>query len=321
MAENNNLSEAMDNIFDEAYVEWGEVHRPGIAENIFVLMMFFTGIIGFASTLFLAITIRRFKRLRTRINTYIFNIAVLTVVYYLSNPILDILFVFTKYEYVWCWSYHLESAAIFMVFVMSFCMLLDWTLMAFKTNFMVRTGSVHKYFIGFLYVLGVIIWLLHGLDCQFSFFVTDVLLYNIGYIAICVSVAILDIIIAKSKVPYESTKTIYAVTMANLFVYAWLPSYLLYSLINENLNYTDHSILVQILFVVTRLCTAFGHLSGIIACYLLGRRNKHFKMAFDRTFKKSVKNYDTDDLDVASDDEKEEDGLTISRGAPQIFVN
>ncbi|XP_019871134.2 uncharacterized protein LOC109599567 [Aethina tumida] len=319
MAENNNLSELMDNIFEEGYVEWGEVPPPIIGEKIFDWMMLFIGIVGLVTPLFLAITIRRFKRLRTRINTYIFNIMLLTIVYYINSPVMEILYIFVKFEYLWCWSFHLECTAVFMIFIMSFCMLLDWTLMAFHPNFMVRTRSIHKYFISFLYVLGLIVWLLKGFGCQYSFFITDVLFHNIAFIIVCVSIAILDIIIAKNKVPYESTKTMYAVTMANLFVYSWLPEFVSYNLLDQ--NYTDNPIILLILLVIARLSTAFAHLSAVIACYLLGHRNKHFKMAFDRTFKKLVKNYDTDDLDVASEDEKEADGSIVERGTPQSFVN
>ncbi|CAH0555576.1 unnamed protein product [Brassicogethes aeneus] len=105
-----------------------------------------------------------------------------------------------------------------------------------------------------------------------------------------------------TNLPYEATKTVYCLTVANIFVLSWLPHFVLHYFLLIGFHAQWH---------VTLLITGlFGYASPVVVVWILGRKNKHFKMAYNRSFKRSLSIYQNGNLDVSDDEEcKTEDQI------------
>lgn len=250
-------------------------------------------------------------------NTYIMNVAILSVVYYVVIQVFLILIITPKY---FCWVYYLGISALCLQYLMAFCMLLDWTLTTFKASFIEKIGNFHKHIFFILYLFSLAVYVFQILmDCHLQMLKTDLLFFRIAFITICFAMAILDIILIRINVPKEATKEFYVVKIANLYVFAWLPELIIHDLL-QDVDLDFHIVIYKILVFLGKVSVICAYACPILVYYLLVVHNKHFRLAFYRSWKRSLKNYESDDLDIVSNEEGHGEGPAVDVIEPSLII-
>lgn len=249
----------------------------------------------------------KYKRLRKDLNLYIANYAIMNLSYYVVAPILLLVHVlfsmgFSFFVHLLCYIAVLENTFLFGSFIFATLLGVEWTISFLKPELLVKYRKSHKYKYLILYCLIAVIMMLGGLGCLFKFeFLQTLLFYSMPFVIF--ALVFIHYVRRRKVLGMEQLKTEYALWIFTIAVGCYVPIYLLDLILTSIGPYAYHTITL-IIFLCEYILSFLATPSPVFILYYLIKWNKHFKMAFDTTFKRSVRNYGADNLDDASDNEE-----------------
>ncbi|XP_072399534.1 uncharacterized protein [Diabrotica undecimpunctata] len=250
--------------------------------------------------IFLVIVILRFRRLHAiRSNIYILNMSILNIIYYLCSPLFYIIcHLFSAYEQASVLILQTQSTLLTLYTTFALTMGIDWFLMVSKPQLMKRFQQRYKYVIFAIYILFFIEWIVAFIYSEVEH-IARANSFTIFYVIYAAILTVLNILKRRMEIRLESKNTEYAFIVSNIVIYCYLPIFLFHLLLLVPSAFVDKVLLyLEIIpeFIET------GH--PILVIYMLWRLNKYFKMAFSKSFTRSVQSYEDDNLDVSENDQR-----------------
>lgn len=273
---------------------------------IFEFANFFLGIAAVVSDVLIVYFVFRFKRLRKNMNIYVANFALMNLIYYITAPVLLLAHVVlalgnANFYNTFCYVSTIEYTFLTASFVIVTCMGLEWTVSILQPGLTKRCRVILKAkYAAFYSLLGLILLSsLAGCLAHYEI-IKAILYYQMPTITLCLIV--MHYTRRKRVLNEEQLKTEYALWVFTMAVGFYIPIFFLDLLLNWiNLD-ANHTITILV-FLSVYICSFLSVPTPVYILYYLIKWNKHFKMAFDTTFKKSVRTYGADNLDDASDNE------------------
>lgn len=260
---------------------------------------FISNIVNISAYLFLIITICRYKRLNSRTNTYILHLAILNVIFTIAKVILNTVNINSEFELV------LEQAStsvLLLYLIMSFILGLDWFTSGYRPALLEKYAPYYKHFLAVLYGIVLTEYLLTFVYTHMHHMIRKGI-SKFFYTLIIISIIILNIMKRCVILKSESAKTAYAFNVSNIIIFSLMPVFI-WDTISSG---SDNVILVCIELIPEILW--YNH--PILVVYILGVQNKCFKMAYSKSFKKSIQSYDDEDFIEESEDGYNANGRNI----------
>lgn len=264
-----------------------------------------TGLVNVIADIILIVVILKHKRLQTRVNKYILHHIIGNLMYLVGSPILYIFIEIFRFGYGGHTSkivYQFETSSLTLSAFFACALAVDWFVTIYKPEWLIRFKTVHDKSFYLIYIVWIVDFLINAgisLNSPGYYYI----IYTSSSTRILCLMAFLTILVMRflrlfARLPSESTKIAYALTISTCITACWLPVLIFhYIYFWDGFGYGVTIIVFDIIYYLFELLS-FG--SSIIVCYMLGRLNKHFKMAFDRIYKRSVQTYDDDNLDESS---------------------
>ncbi|VEN54634.1 unnamed protein product [Callosobruchus maculatus] len=272
-----------------------------------------------AATIFLTVVILRFKRLKIRPNVYILNMALLHLTFYLI-PLIYILLHFIFYlNSNGIPLFHTMVTAITLYITIAFMLGVDWLFFAWKPNLECYCIKYFKYVLLGIYSVFILEWTA-GLCYGNIEHVTVIrpLFFTIVYLIYVVVLIVLNILKRRMSLNASSKRTEYALTISNITIFSFLPLLIFHAVMATTAIDNIHFYLFLCYLEPFPSVIALGH--PIYIVYRLGKDDKYFKMAYSKSFKRSVRNYNDDNLDESIDDDSSKVQVNFSNGT-RIDIN
>ncbi|CAH1966689.1 unnamed protein product [Acanthoscelides obtectus] len=269
--------------------------------EISVIIRLILSLFVIGAVIFLIVVLLRFKRLKIRTNHYILNMFFLYLSLYLV-PLIYILFHFM---------FSLNSSGIHLLqtiitavtlyITLAFMLGLDWFVFAWKPHLESTYNKYFKYvLLGTYSVFGLEWAVAFCYDRLEHIILIRPLFFTIVYLIYAVTLIVLNVLKRRISLAASSKKTQYALTVSNITIFSFLPLLIFHAFSaltgGSLIFYFFMALLEPFLSII-----AISH--PIYIVYRLGRDDKYFKMAYNKSFKRSVRNYNDDDLDVSVDDD------------------
>lgn len=266
-----------------------------ITINILKLILVLTVIVANA---FLVIVILRFERLKAvRSNMYILNLSILNIIYYLCSPLFYIIcHLFSAHEEASIVILQTQSTLLTLYTTFALAMAIDWFLTGIKLHMMKTFDKCYKFaFIG-IYGIFFIEWIIAFIYSEVEH-VARAATFTIFYVVYAIILTILNILKTRMNFRSDSKEIEYSFTVSNIIIYSFLPLFCFHLFYKVSTPYMYSILLVlEILPEIVEIC------HPILVIFMLGRLNKYFKMAYNKSFKRSVQNYQDDNLDTVSEE-------------------
>lgn len=255
---------------------------------------FISNLVNISAYLFLIIIILRYKKLQTRTNTYIIHLAILYLIFSAIKVILHTLGLDYDIELVF------EQASIsILILYMSIALILalDWFLSGYKPYWFSKYAGCYKYVLTVVYGIVLTEYLLTFVYTHMHHMIRKGVSL-IFYITIIVILGILNLMKRFVTLDSKSAKTAYSFLICNIIIFSLIPVLIWHITLTFVLFKNYILICASIIFEIVW----YNH--PIIVVYVLGSLNKHFKMAYKKSFKQSVQGYDGDDFIEESEEEQ-----------------
>lgn len=274
-------------------------HHIPIQEYFFIIgefLVFLACLIAAAANVFLSTTILRFKKLRTRLNIYILNIALLNVFNHLLGILLFLtdLLGFLSILLVTI-ELHIQNTVQALHVVFSVLLASDWFLSARKSYWITLYSPLYKIIFFAIYTFFLIEGLIAFAYAEMHHYIRFAV-FNAVYVICLIFMIILNILKRFVRLKGNPEANAYAFTVANIFVFAYLPVWIYHTMTLFFINIETSGVLI----IVSVLPALVWIIHPIIVVIVLGACNKHFKIAYMKTFRRTVDEYDCDDLDNES---------------------
>lgn len=251
---------------------------------------FISNIVNISAYLFLIITICRYKKLNTRTNNYILHLAILNVIFTIAKVILNTISINTEGELV------LEQAStsiLLLYLIMSFILGLDWFISGYKPHFLEKYGPYYKHFLVLLYGIALTEYLLTFVYTHMHHMIRQGI-SKFFYTLIIILMIVLNVLKRCVILKSDSAKTAYAFTVANVIIFSLIPVF-----VWDTISSVSNNFVIVCIELIPEILW-YNH--PIIVVYVLGVQNKRFRMAYTKSFKKSVQSYDDEDFIEESED-------------------
>lgn len=279
-----------------------EFNHYNIIWTIQIVFMFakvIVCLISVAADMFLAVTILRFKRLQTRINTYILHMCIITSLLYFIIPMFVTILDLIIHHFAIYYMMEVQNTFLMSYVTFSLILAVDWIVSNYNSPWIAWYHRYYKYCIPVIYFMFFIYTLVTVFSDGMTMTLMKIFLYY--YIASAVILIALNIVKRFTRVKPETQKTAYAMTVSNIAIFSFLPTFFIYWLLTYLL---PHNFTIDMIFVFIESIVVMLSLSHpIIIVYYLGKENKYFKMAYNKSFKRSIRSYGDDNLDEVSEDE------------------
>lgn len=291
-------------VFEDIVNRTSHQQTIDIGEKYFIISEFvelISNVVNISAYLFLVITILRFKKLSTRTNTYILHLSLLYAIFAIAKLILNTLFVSIDSSLV------LEQASTSVLFLyLLICLILglDWFLSGYKPNFIEKYGPFQKHFLVVLYGIALTEYLLTFVYTHMHHMIR-MGISRFFYALIILFMFVLNAMKRSVTLNSHSAKTAYAFNVSSIIIFSLIPMFICDTIL---WTHYDNYILVCISIIPEILW--YNH--PIIVVYVLGMQNKHFKMAYTKSFKKSVQSYDDEDF---IDESEEWDNIVVDNNS------
>lgn len=254
--------------------------------------------------------ILKFKRLRSTVNSYIKNYAIVNMLLSVSIPITYIGLVYTHNR----WEIQIELSILSLNFLFAFALGFDWLIMTFKPEYGMKIKNCYKYLTPSIYILGCVKFLI---ECTLGLtqgIHIEKLFVAIIYVLILLFILVLDYLNFRYKSSIRSTKAVYSLTIANIIVLCWLPMFI-YHICFQKSRY-DHipAMIFRYMGFIPHWATSSV---SLIILIVLVRMNKNYRMAFAKMFKRSVRDYSNEGENL----DESEDEVTHTQVDSNVFYH
>uniref|UniRef100_A0A6P7GQU9 Uncharacterized protein LOC114341020 isoform X1 n=1 Tax=Diabrotica virgifera virgifera TaxID=50390 RepID=A0A6P7GQU9_DIAVI len=249
--------------------------------------------------IFLVIVILRFRRLHAiRSNIYILNMSIMNIIFYLCTPLFYIIcHLVSAHEQQSVLILQTQSTLLILYLTFAVAMSVDWILTVSKPQLMKRFEHRCKYLIFGIYILFFMEWIVAFIYSEVEH-IARANSFTIFYVIYAAILTALNIFKNRVEIRHESKNTEYALTVGNIVVYSYLPRFFFHLLLLIPLDFLDK---VLLFLEIIPDFIEIGH--PIVVIYMLWRSNKYFKMAFSKSFKRSVQSYEDENLDLSENDQ------------------
>ncbi|KAG5886635.1 hypothetical protein JTB14_000997 [Gonioctena quinquepunctata] len=269
---------------------------------------------GMAAEVFLLVVLYRFSRLRSiRLNKYILNLTILNIIYYLVAPLYSISehLVFKHYNAT---IFLLQTQSTILILYIAFAigLALDWYLSSCEPKFMSGYEYFHRYVFWGIYVAFVIEWIFAFIYAK-NHHMIRMRIFSVFYVSFLILLVIINMLKYTLSMKGSTLKTSHALVTTNIIFFAYFPLFIYHLIISY---VTKEEILAIVLFTefIPNLLV-LGH--PIMVVYMLGRTDKFFKIAYEKSFKRSPHEVDEgNDLDNATDGDRVSRSNTV-----QVYAN
>ncbi|KAK9890777.1 hypothetical protein WA026_012122 [Henosepilachna vigintioctopunctata] len=274
---------------------------------IFGIVKFFTVIAVVLVDILIIYLILRYKRLRKNFNLYILHFAILNLTGHIIEPLFLIAHIlvrsgFKSVHNVYCYMDMLKESLLYVSFIFIICLALDWSIFYFKDT----TGSVQKAYkhkFAILYSLLGLFSFINCSTCNLSIYslASDILFFSMPPFA----VALLFIHYKRRStiLNNEQLKTEHYLWVSTIVFVVYIPLYLMDGLFRA-ISHETSVVVITALIAFEEMFSIISVVSPICILVYLMKWNKHIRMAFDTTFRRTVREYGSDNLDDASDNEE-----------------
>lgn len=276
-------------VFEDIMNRTNHYQTISFLEKYFIIsefIEFVCNVVNIAAYLFLAVTIWRFKRLKSRTNTYILHLAVVFVIFNLFRVIMNTVNMGDDYVLV------IEQASMTLLslyLIIAFILSIDWFISGYRSHWIDKYGRFHKYLLAVLYGLALSDYLLTFVYTHMHHMIR-MGISRFFYVIILICLIIINVLKRCVTLKSNSAKTAYAFTVANVIIFSLATVFvwhtILTSFLLDNYGFICISIIPEILW--------YNH--PIIVVYSLAAQNKHFRIAYQKSLKRSVQAYDDQDL-------------------------
>ncbi|CAG9761036.1 unnamed protein product [Ceutorhynchus assimilis] len=288
----------------------------------FELLKFLLCVNCFASDIYLIVIISKFKKLRTRLNNLFLIYAICNLLYLtLANVIMIIVEVSSHLHDVnhYCVISNLDHLMFTLSFYTLTFMAIDWYVLNYHPDIYTKYPRTFKYGIGVAFVvLAIPKWIATSCMCyedRFKLYALRLYLEDISF-AFGGIVLITISILKRIRTPVSDThKTEYAFSIPKIIFLLSLPVFIMRLI---SLCLEGYYPLLKYLYLLEYITECLFLTQTIALLYLLGKRNKYFKMAYLKCCKKNVQEYGDDDLDSGSINETGENHVTYDNNSQLI---
>lgn len=256
-------------------------------------------LVAIATSLFLFITILRFKRLKTRTNMYILHLSLLNAIYNVG------IFIYLAFDTVYSRSsvlfVYVQFHFILMHVTFAFLLSLDWFLTATKPNWMIHYQKFYQYIFICIYVFFVV-GLIVAYAVSSGYQEYNIMIYIATYFFIIMLLILLNVLRGIVNIKTEAFKTRYGFTIANITLFSYIPCMFHHFVYLACIFYDYTRSFESVFYFITFLpyIVWIGH--PVLVVYILGYLNEHFKMAYLKSFRRSS-GYSREDLDELYEEE------------------
>lgn len=249
---------------------------------------------------FLIYVIFKYKKLQTRLNYYILVCAIIKLTEISTIILFEISYHFIEFEFLtdlFYFEYDVSCTIIILYLIFTFGLTLDW----FLTNTIPQKIEIYqrywkKVFAMFL-GLGMINIVFEGIICfvekwRINSFTTYVLMALLFMNFLLVTF----INIFKAKF-IKNERSNYVLIVSRIIVYSYFVAEIYRQLEYILYNHRFIELLLIYLEIITEL---IKNCHPILVVYFLGKRNKDFKIAYDQIFRRTIQDYDPEDLNQES---------------------
>ncbi|XP_050518462.1 uncharacterized protein LOC126892788 isoform X1 [Diabrotica virgifera virgifera] len=307
----------MENTFNIAEVEEDPLAEVNITEfyeqmeetyDILHYTSYFTDTIKFllcilsiAADICIIIIIIKNPKLKTKTNMYILHYSIWHIVFVVICPIffvlLDQLHLVDIFPSVFfSIIYEVIGISVLLLFLLGFCLALDWFLNIHSPHFVKSSALFNKYAIYLIYLLAAFISVI-------MYFVFEEYIPEALYYSIALSLVIFNFLYYSNKKNENNFKS-YGLFPANIIVFFWLPLFVFEELLtwsSESDQYTLSSILLYTMF----LADWFSLSMSLVLIITLIRMDTDIEVAMLKLFSRRNKGY-KDDLETLEKAENED---------------
>lgn len=244
-------------------------------------------LISMAAYIFLAVTIFRFKKLRSsRINVCLLNTSIL---YAIHTPLALVAF-YAEFATAVVAQAYVTVLTLYMLF--AFLLGLEWLIIAKKAHLADVIINCHTWIIGGVYLGALAELIISFWYAQLHHMIRFQLLVFF-YIIILLGSIILNI--TKHCLKIDDYRLSYIFTCSNVMVFSILPLF-----VHHFLFFVfDYSYFIIITSFIPELCFI---LHPVFVVYILGKRNKHFRTAYCKSLNFLRNGYDGEELEESESD-------------------
>nr|CAH7724953.1 unnamed protein product [Callosobruchus chinensis] len=287
--------------------------------EISIIVRLILSLLVVAATIFLTVVILRFKRLKIRPNLYILNMALLHLTFYMI-PLIYILLHFIFYlNSNGVPLLQTMTTAITLYITIAFMLGVDWLFFAWKPHLECWYIKYFKYVLLGVYSVFILEWAIaFCYDKMEHVAIIRPLFFTIVYLIYVVILIVLNVLKRRMTLDASAKRTEYALTMSNITIFSFLPLLIFHAVMTSTAIGNVHFYLFMCYLEPVPSIIAIGH--PIYIVYRLGKDDKYFKMAYSKSFKRSVRNYNDDNLDESIGDDSSKVQVNFSNGV-RIDIN
>lgn len=263
------------------------------------LLMLIVGVITIIIDILLIFMITKFERLKTPINRYIYHMAIMNLIYFFFLP----LFLFIFYHLIgggptirstFCYLDMVECTAVLGYWIFATSIGIEWMVRSKRESWITKAQFYYDNKFNLIYLFLGINLVTGIIGCIYNYRTEQYILLLIMP-TLVVIVIVLNYIKRTGNFDDENLKTEYYLSISTFVIFLHLPYFVV-----DTLHPFLHIFILYLSYLVFPLFTTS---TPIIIFRFLLQKNKYFKMAFDAMFKKSVRNYESNDLDGDDDDD------------------
>ncbi|XP_044270504.1 uncharacterized protein LOC123015094 [Tribolium madens] len=252
---------------------------------------------------FLIYIFLKFEKVRKKCNIFLLHYAISSLIDVMLVPLVMLLsqIAFTGifgWE-VLCFIYSINSSTNILVFAFGAMIGFYWFIDNFHNSLIKNRKKFEIFTTILVYTVCSIKLAVVGGECfvEKSLYTSEIL--RITFFIIFLIIAGINIFVKRKTLTEIQVNTKYELTISSFLIFTYVPIFVLGFLFYFNLN-PDWLNFVFYVYNVTEIVAFSGTL---IVTYILYQKSKHFRVACKSIFKRSLKNYDEEELDEESEEE------------------
>ncbi|CAH1154344.1 unnamed protein product [Phaedon cochleariae] len=280
---------------DEAAIEQEELAASFAYIIVTILVKLAVCLAAIAADIFLVIMICRFRKLRSiRMNMFILNATILSVVYLLCTPLYFMLgHLLFNHNAPTLFLWQTQNTLLILYNTFAICMAVCWFLTGYKPLLIKKYQKYSSHVFGTIYIAFIIEWIFAFIYSK-NHHIARMSIFTVFYVIFLVLLVILNVLKTRVSMSSDCAKTSYCLNVANIIFFAYLPMFLFHIAI----RFISNDFMFYLEFIPELIALAHP----VLIVYELGRKDKHFKTAYKKSFERQHE-YEDDNLDEVSDNE------------------
>ncbi|EFA10584.1 uncharacterized protein LOC103314366 [Tribolium castaneum] len=271
-------------------------------------------VLSAVSASFLIYIILKFEKVRKKCNIFLLHYAISSLIDVMLVPLVMLMsqFAFSStvgWEF-FCFIYSINSSTNILVFVFGSMIGFYWFIQNFKNSWIKNQKKFELFATIFIYIVCSIKLAIVGGECFVEESLhTSEILRGIFLILLLIITGI-NIVVKRKSLTDTQIKSKYELAVSSYIIYSFLPLFV----IGFSFYFTWSHDTIDFIFYFYTLAEVLAFSGTPIITYILYQKSKHFRVAFNSIFKRSVKHYDEEELNEESEEEQPAAGSNNNSG-------